>query len=108
MTVQEILKETLELERKRRHRRHDVEIFDRLLATLHEVPPSLWHAYAAARERDTNAGISGGGTFVESDYLRSIGFREKPESAAAYIHGYIAAVGLDRMTGSTKPAFRLW
>ncbi len=52
MTMQEILKETLELERERRHRRHDVEIFDQPLATLHEVPPSLWHAYGAARERD--------------------------------------------------------
>ena len=30
----------------------------------HEVPPGLRHAYGAARERDTNAGISGGGTFV--------------------------------------------
>ncbi len=45
----------------------------------HEVPPGLRHAYGAARERDTNAGISGGGTFVETDYLRPIGFCEKPE-----------------------------
>ena len=109
MTVQETLKETLkiELHRERRHPRPDVDvIFHRLLATLHEVPEPLWHAYAAARERDTIAGISGGGTFVENDYLRSIGFREKPESATAYIQGYIAAVGFDRITGSTKPALR--
>ena len=75
-------------------------IFGRLLETLEEVPDNLWDAYAAALERDTNANIKAGGSFVETDYLRSIArgaqFAPEPESAAAYIRGYIEEVSFDR------------
>jgi hypothetical protein len=107
MTPQETLKEMLQLERERREERgEDAESFDCLLATLDDVPPSLWHAYAAARHRDNEAGIRHGGTFVEDDHLRAIGRREKPGSAMAFIEGYIEAVRFDRIAGSTRPRLK--
>ena len=85
-------------------------IFDQLLATLDDVPQNLWDAYAAAHERDTVAGVKGGGVFVETEYLRSIAFAgtlgPKPENAAAYIRGYIDEVNLDRMTAEVRPTLR--
>ena len=82
-------------------------IFDRLLATLDDVPQALWHAYAAARERDTQSGIENGGTFVETEYLRSVGFHYEPANATEYIEGYIAEVGCDRLTGATEAPLRV-
>jgi hypothetical protein len=76
------------------------EIFDRLAATLDDVPQNLIDAFAAVSARDADYPT------VWDDYVRGIGFHTEPHDAAALIREYIDEVRLDRFTGEKAPSLR--
>jgi hypothetical protein len=78
-----------------------VEIFQRLAETAADVPQSLLDAYDAAFLRwDTHDVIAS-----EQMMLRSVGFRNAPESAEAYLRDFLDLVAFEHRREAYRPKF---